>query len=476
MATAGEHTPGRRQAELVHAVFAFSLAVGVLLHEIQRGKSPLGWHAFVLIAAVGVLLRPASVSRLLALLGASALELATDLPAPWNHTLLLGIVGGVTLVWAGAQRVRGRPVDSPTLLQQVAPLIRCSIVLVWFAAAVAKMNEGYLDTANSCAIWIAESLAGVVVPSVARGPVIYGTIAVELAVPILLLVPRVRPFGVGLAWLFHALASAAGHTAFSGLAWPLYLLFLPPTAVIGILDRAIAQFDRRAPRLAQTVRNATPRLSGIAPWAIGFGLVVLFFLAYQALPAPLFVQARRWIPTAVFAVWVSGWIAAALPVVRERGVAGLRTTARLIPTSPILWAALGLLFVNALSPYLGAKTMYSFTMYSNIRTEPGHWNHLVVPEAVRILDWQDQQVAVFEGSDDLANDLEVTDDGPTEMPLQQLQVIAQRHPNGSVVYELDGESRVADPVEDDPMLADPGVVERRLSGLRRQIPGQTCTQ
>lgn len=45
------------------------------------------------------------------------------------------------------------------------------------------------------------------------------------------------------------------------------------------------------------------------------------------------------------------------------------------------------------------STRYSFTMYCNLQTEPGRWNHLIVPEAIRIFDWQRGLVQFGEISD-----------------------------------------------------------------------------
>ena len=48
---------------------------------------------------------------------------------------------------------------------------------------------------------------------------------------------------------------------------------------------------------------------------------------------------------------------------------------------PVWWLGPALIFVNAVSPYIGLKTQNSFTMYSNLQTENGRWNHaLLLPE------------------------------------------------------------------------------------------------
>jgi len=66
---------------------------------------------------------------------------------------------------------------------------------------------------------------------------------------------------------------------------------------------------------------------------------------------------------------------------------------------PIFAIGVVLVVANSLSPYLGLKTDSSFTMFSNLYTEKGFWNHLFIPEAVRVFAYQDHIVRIT-GSDD----------------------------------------------------------------------------
>ena len=61
---------------------------------------------------------------------------------------------------------------------------------------------------------------------------------------------------------------------------------------------------------------------------------------------------------------------------------------------PVLAIGIAVLVVNALTPYVGLKTESSFTMFSNLQTEAGYWNHAFIPEAVRVFAYQDRLVTV----------------------------------------------------------------------------------
>jgi hypothetical protein len=83
-------------------------------------------------------------------------------------------------------------------------------------------------------------------------------------------------------------------------------------------------------------------------------------------------------------------VAFAVAVARRRH--GDRAAGRVRALRPLYAAVALVLVVNAASPYVGLKTEASFAMFSNLQTEPGHWNHLVVPEAVRVFGAQDELV------------------------------------------------------------------------------------
>ena len=48
--------------------------------------------------------------------------------------------------------------------------------------------------------------------------------------------------------------------------------------------------------------------------------------------------------------------------------------------------------LNGCSPYLGLKTETAFAMYSNLRTEGGQSNHLLVPAGVQLFGFQQDLV------------------------------------------------------------------------------------
>lgn len=98
---------------------------------------------------------------------------------------------------------------------------------------------------------------------------------------------------------------------------------------------------------------------------------------------------------------------------------------------PVLLAGVLLLIVNGLSPYLGLKTDSSFEMFSNLRTEPGAWNHLLVPETARLFGYQDQLVRVVASNDPA---LLARGAGGTQLVRFELDRYLRSHPAAVVTY------------------------------------------
>ena len=199
-------------------VWSVAFALGTLLHEWQTGEPAWTVHGLSAVTAIGVLLRPTSTPRLMALMAALALELAVDLPNPWNHTVVAGMLGAALVVWWLVQLVRSPAVarDPGLMLAQISPFLRAAFIATWYLAAFAKFNTGFMDTVLTCSMWVVNAVPGPTVPPSLHAVVIVLTLVVELAIPTLLVFRRTRPLAVIAGFGFHLLSSLAGHTAFSG--------------------------------------------------------------------------------------------------------------------------------------------------------------------------------------------------------------------------------------------------------------------
>ena len=133
-------------------VFALLYAVAVLLHILwppvfQPGSAiavPAIWLLTGLVlSAVAVIHRPASVGRLLCLASGQLLDVAYYLPFVPNHWLLTGILSLAILGAAAAVSLSdGRPaVQLGAVYQTLTPSVRISAAIFYFFTFFHKLNS-----------------------------------------------------------------------------------------------------------------------------------------------------------------------------------------------------------------------------------------------------------------------------------------------------------------------------------------------
>ncbi len=443
---------------LFSAVFAAALILDQLWWGGFQVTSP---HALVVLVALWVLFRPSSVARFAALIAINIVATAMDMPFVGDHRLLDVICGVAVLVYLGWTTLRARQVPtSGALFAGIAPFLRASMIVVYAFAALAKMNTTFFDPAISCAGWMSHQVVWFD-PSLLAGrwqvePAIWGTVLIEVALPILLAVRRTRPFALVVGIGFHTVLALAGNVPFTAVAFAFYVAFLPPNTT----ERAQALLGGRGgqPRWvarARSWRYSRPIIfAGLAgAWLVGAALGPA-----KATPGLLGTPAAQMSTVIgegtrlVVVVLAAGGIALVLsartglgPVDRPRG--------RLRIGHPILVVGVLVLVVNGLCPYLGLKTDTSFAMFSGLRTEQGAWNHLFVPEAVRVFGYQDDVVRVVASNDPTL--VARSSDG-TRLVFLALDNYLRSHPGTIATYTTSGEqgTRTVGPLAGGPTFAE----------------------
>ncbi|MBA2261990.1 MAG: HTTM domain-containing protein [Solirubrobacterales bacterium] len=395
---ASDRTLVDADARWLFGLFAALLASSLILHQLWwDGFEVFSVHFVVILAALSVVLRPTSVVRLLIMLAAEVLAVAVDMPGVGSHTLLVAVLGAAILAYAGATSLRNGRLPGPgALFAHSAPFLAVSLLAVYVAAAVAKMNSGFFDPAFSCAVGLSARVAwfdpSLLDWSWRVAPAIWGTVAIELALPALLAIRRTRTLGLAVGGAFHAVLALAGNVPFSALALALYVAFLPsdtPARLRAVVaDRpGLGVWAGRVARLAGS--------RAAFPVAVGAWLACAAGFAFEpAAGRELIANGTRLV---VVAMVVGAGVLAVLS--RRRGSAGVHAPRSLRLGHPAFAAGVGLLVLNSLSPYLGLKTESSFTMFSNLKTEGPYWNHAFIPEAVKVFPYQDQLVRVTDSND-----------------------------------------------------------------------------
>lgn len=309
--------------------------------------------------AVLVLLQPRT-SYVLAL--ATVFPVITYLKAPFigNHELILAFTALVVMASVLASRRRW----SATAL----PILRWVLIVAYASIAFSKLNGSFLDPSVSCAAQFADEFSGWLgfrasdfrsLSLVA----IWTTVVVELAIPVLLLVRRLRVIGVLVAMSFHfilALEPASHVYDFTATLFPLFLAF--------------ASVEVR--------RNLSDRIDGLAGGlgrsVVAFGaltVIVAHIVVIAATPAPVWVVAYPvWLVVGTTTLW---WVFAS--TVSHTRAQGSWDGERLDARGPlvILVPVVAILAVNAAAPYLELRTAAAFNMYSNLETVGVDGDHLL---------------------------------------------------------------------------------------------------
>lgn len=452
------------------SVWAVAFAVGVVVFEWQAVVPLFSIHTLNGIIACFVLLRPSAVWRTMLLCAGLAVEFVLLLPNPYSAALLMHLSAVALAVWYGVVLARTRTLnhDRAEVFERVAPFLRVGFLVAWFTDAVSKLNSDFISTIGTCAPDVLDDIPVLQTPASMYATLAIITVVLEFGIPTLLLFRATRSIGVVLAVAWYLLIAAGGNPAHSALMLSFVLLFLPSS----VLASAGARLRTVGRRLA---RSNLRRL-GRSSWApVVLAAIWLGGLTVnELLPFELAVRLSRWSAITVVFVWLALWIYLLLRHHRGWLTGGDRSTALRIREG-VLIGAFVVLLVNSLSPYLGLKTDWSFSQYGNLRTEAGHWNHLVIPEAVRIFHSQDQLVRLVhaQGEHDL---LKLVDaNAGSQFVLVDAKRLLADYPYAVLDYEIDGVMYHTDKLGDDPVLGGGVSAMTDLLGRYRRIPlAPTC--
>ncbi len=436
------------------STFAFLWAVANIIHIVihSGGRVTELTPAVNLVAAVFLLGRPTSRYRLALLATTQLLDTGWVLPYAPDHQLLAAVVNVVILgsfaVDGARRRVDGGRVDG--LVDRVAPAARVLLLVGYAAAAIAKYNADYIDPVTSCGAFLAETATYGLIDrdhGLSLLP-LWGTLVIESLVPVLLVIPRTRRWGVLFGGAFHFLVSlspAVGVADFTFLLFALYFLFLPKQQGAEIGRRVVARW-----RSVEIVSgyDRVPR------WV--FGAVLALLLGATGIPAVVLL----WLFTTGAGLW---WLTETLRVLRgsppEVEPIGRPSAGQVL--------VIFLLLLIAFRPYAGFGTSSAFTMFSGVRTEGPGTTHYFMP-SFHLIDSQNDVLVVHEL---------LTDTNPepgdnriaaarAAVPVVEIRR-ALTDPSTSGVFEtLDGERVVVVAGEDHPLREPPPWWEAKTQHYR----------
>jgi hypothetical protein len=375
-------------------VFTVSWALAGLFDKAWYGHWTYSITNFVFAAACFWMLSTPRSARALLVLGVAQIaDWFSDQSICGNHPLIMAAVNATLLVAAvqrGALRTWKND-NAAELLGTAASGIRLEVLAIYFLATFHKLNTDFLSIEHGCVAFLATDARNQPWPMIFLpvGPGwleagIHGTLVVELLIPVLLLFRSTRGAGILLGVFFHSFLSSGprnGFFAFAVVIFPLLWLFASEGAMTRLwaMFRCIggSRFDISAATLVRFVA-----LAGIAAASI----------------ASSHLQINRTFPAWIaYDLLVLAWAFAEL--CRGTTATGERKPEIFRCPHPALIFMPLVVFINGACPYLGLKTETSFAMYSNLRTEGGRSNHLLVPAYFAPFQFQNDLVEVVDSSD-----------------------------------------------------------------------------
>lgn len=381
-------------AELVHLV-----SFGLWIYE------PAGIALFG--AAIAVLLKPTSLWRFFVLCVCDVVHVFVQMPNTANHILFNGLVN-LTIVLV---MVRHLPLSRTghwtpdRIYGEFAPLVRIELLLLYFFAVFHKLNEDFFRPEVSCAgvlfRGLSERFVAIPASDTMISMVIWATLIVEAAIPVMLVWSRTRYAGILIGIVFHltlGLHPRQGLYSFSTMLFVLYTLFLPDDYVtrLGAAIAARPRIRSLVAAVGSTVRRSAKVvvLAGAVVGIAGAVLVLLTGVDLRHLgERVLAIGGVVWVPFALAALVAVVWIVR-MPGKRPEDASALLSFSwSLGLIGPVL------IIANSFSPYLGFHTRRNLSMFSNLRTEGERTNHLLVPREIQVADYQRDLVEVLASSD-----------------------------------------------------------------------------
>jgi hypothetical protein len=330
----------------------------------------LGVLSFVTgLTAVAAILRPDDRRLLWALAVAIPITAWLETPILSNHWLLASLIS-LALVASRLFRFGW---------SWFAATSRAMLLAFYGFAVLAKINTDFFEPSVSCAVVYANQslralgLPGAPVDSALATALPFLVVAIEAAIPILLLRARTRYVGLMVALVFHVIVSfdfGQHFYDFTAVLLPLLLLWIA---------------DDRLERLGEYLPERTQFVAG---------MTLSMFVVASVLPVTRLTSAL--LDDGIFLVWVPlalGSIGYAAFQHRGSHQAAFR------PPNGLAWIFVAVVVVNGLSPYAEVKTANSWNMYSNLAVVNGESNHLLMRSGIPFGDGHGELVEVVATND-----------------------------------------------------------------------------
>ncbi len=365
------------------SVVAFLWAFATLVHQGHMGYMvALADDTPMTLAAVWVLFHPNCLRGFVILLIIQFASFTLQMPNVSNHTVFLWIaIISVLLCLARLQlHEKSNPVSRTHMYSDIAKVLRVELILLYIIATVAKINWTYMDPDLSSCVALLDLLReriDIFPDSIyTRFAVIYGSLLAELSLPAFLLFSRTRKFGLLFGWTFHLFLGIAGYGDFSSVVFLFYSLFTPNDfpARLNSVYKEFPTFRK----ITLWIKFPVIERKLITALMVGF-LILAFVGQLNRMGIAGSSNSIQIITKEItFILWLGFSFFFALSYYLAMRVGDYHpqrySFAKML--RPVFIIGPLLMVLNSITPYVGLKTEFSFTMFSDLLTEGDEWNSI----------------------------------------------------------------------------------------------------
>lgn len=293
-----------------------------------------------------------------------------NLPFLANHSNLVFLISFFLLIFLR----KANSDDIESKFNNLRPVLCLSLAFVYILAAFHKFNYDFFNPEVSCAVetlywysygygfeefnfpeWIKFAL-----------PVL--TIVIELIGGVFLLIPIYRYLGLAMLTCMHLYLNPISIYDFSSVCMALMLCFFPQ-------------------KLYLENKNEFKKMTKIyIIFVLVGGLGVLIESIFNFMPAIEPQKVLSWPFTLVHVYIVYKFIT----LLRKKYYKNELKTFKI----RYMWLP-GFILIFGFINYFGLRTAGNFTMFSNLRTEAGHSNHLFMPTSLQVFDYQKKLIYII---------------------------------------------------------------------------------
>jgi len=417
------------------AAAIFSLA-GDRAMLLFRDGPLLGLMSWAAIAVALLLIwRPRWTPLLVILAGVMITRYAIAMPVAGNNKMIAAFMNaGILMICAHALLRYGNTAQMrENIYENMRVTARALLAVMYFYGIFHKINTDFLDPRVSCAVALYMPLAdgfGLQHSLTGKYLAIWSTFIVEAIAIVSLYWKRWFAVGLLLALMFHfviPISVYSWYMDFSSLVLALYILSVP---------REVSErFYEICARMFRLLRDRF----GMLGQALPFGIVIAGAVTLVGVLSVFSPQSSIAPSHAYQSVWVLIWVVyggVTMLLLADAAINHLPWRGTVAPRRPLwLYAVPATLFILCTAPHLGLRTEASIAMFSNLHTEAGVSNHLLITQPLPWFPYQ-SEVAMIKASSD--PDLQHFADRNQGLVMFSLKERLRKQPEQWVTYELNG--------------------------------------